>query len=350
MSDSRILSVKPIIHYPRVAQVGKTYLMTIDLEVEAGAEWQYEEEEYPIYCTVDSELFNSNPVGEPVVVMHRFGGSYGEANFLLTASSHPCPSNINIHLINRYGVSLQSISLKNSIIVEDAIIDEAALSRAIQFLPSNGSIEEFTIQSYVLEDEPEEFASIYCHGTARLQIVETGEIFEVNPNDLEWETECIDPDRPMGAEWQHTANITFQSERGSYIVSVIWIASEYPEGDISPEETIIESGIILQNFDGYIVSNYESNFFDLGDTSVNREEFAQDLSGRHLRRIYSADSKIPTIMRKELDESFCEMLKSVAVVRRIGWLLFKYRVQKADMEVDDVICEAYLRSGQPHQN
>jgi predicted NACHT family NTPase len=118
MSDSRILSVKPIIHYPRVAQVGKTYLMTIDLEVEAGAEWQYEEEEYPIYCTVDSELFSSKPVGEPVVVLHRFGGSYGESKFLLTADTKEALGTIKIILVNKWGVSFKQISLESISIVQ----------------------------------------------------------------------------------------------------------------------------------------------------------------------------------------------------------------------------------------
>jgi hypothetical protein len=113
MSDSRMLSVKPIIHYPRVAQVGKTYLMTIDLEVEEGAEWQYEEEEYPIYCTVDSELFSSKPVGEPVVLLHRFGGSYGEAKFLLTAAQIEQEGRFEVTLINRWGVLIQTLRLSS---------------------------------------------------------------------------------------------------------------------------------------------------------------------------------------------------------------------------------------------
>ena len=86
MTDlSRIIAVKPIIHYPREAQVGRTYLMTIDLQSEETFEWQYDEEEYPVYCKADSDLFNSQSIGEPVVILHRFGGSYGEAKFLLTA-------------------------------------------------------------------------------------------------------------------------------------------------------------------------------------------------------------------------------------------------------------------------
>jgi nucleoside phosphorylase len=112
MSDSRILSVKPIIHYPRVAQVGKTYLMTIDLEVEEESEWQYDEEEYPVYCTVESELFSSKPVSEPFIVLHRFGGSYGEARFLLTAVAEERYGNLKVALTNAWGVSIKTINLE----------------------------------------------------------------------------------------------------------------------------------------------------------------------------------------------------------------------------------------------
>jgi hypothetical protein len=112
MTDRTLsLAVKPIIHYPREAQVGKTYLMTIDLQAEDGFEWQYEEEEYPIYCKVDSELFSSKPVGEPVVVLHRFGGSYGGAKFLLTAALELAQGNINVALINAWGVPIKVLRL-----------------------------------------------------------------------------------------------------------------------------------------------------------------------------------------------------------------------------------------------
>ena len=81
------LSVQPVISYPREAQVGRTYLMTIDLQPSGDGEWVYEEEEYPIYCMLEtSPLFSSKPVGEAAVVLHRFGGSYGAAKFLLTAA------------------------------------------------------------------------------------------------------------------------------------------------------------------------------------------------------------------------------------------------------------------------
>lgn len=111
MSDACILSVKPIITYPREAQIGKTYLMTIDLQPEEGFEWQYEEEEYPIYCAIDSDLFSSKPIDEPVIVLHRFGGSYGEIKFLLSATHRMDEGNLKISLINKWGVPVQTLYL-----------------------------------------------------------------------------------------------------------------------------------------------------------------------------------------------------------------------------------------------
>jgi GTPase SAR1 family protein len=115
MSDS-IVSLKPIVHYPRKAEVGKTYLMTIDLQVEDGYDWQtdwhYEEEEYPIYCAVESDLFSSKSIGSPVVVIHRFGGSYGSAKFLLTASREARKGELKVALINAWGVTVKVLPLE----------------------------------------------------------------------------------------------------------------------------------------------------------------------------------------------------------------------------------------------
>ena len=119
MSDSIALAIKPIVRYPRVAQVGKTYLMTIDLEVEPGSDWQYEEEEYPVYCEVDSELFKISIVGEPVIVLHRFGGSYGDVKYLLTSGVESKAGKIRIVLANRYGVLFKSLDLEDIVLQED---------------------------------------------------------------------------------------------------------------------------------------------------------------------------------------------------------------------------------------
>jgi len=111
MTDlSRAIAVKPIITYPREAQVGKTYLMTIELQPDENFEWQYEEEEYPVYCSVNSDLFSSKPVGEPVIVLHRFGGTYGFTKFLLTAIIEE-EGEIEVTLINRWGMPVRVLHL-----------------------------------------------------------------------------------------------------------------------------------------------------------------------------------------------------------------------------------------------
>ncbi|MDF5711349.1 MAG: hypothetical protein PUP90_27675 [Nostoc sp. S4] len=105
------LSIQPIISYPHQAQVGKTYLMTIDLQ-SSEDEWPYEEEEYPIYCMLDtSPLFSCQPLGEPAVVLHRFGGSYGAAEFLLTAAQEEMQGEITVTLVNAWGVPIRVLSL-----------------------------------------------------------------------------------------------------------------------------------------------------------------------------------------------------------------------------------------------
>lgn len=112
------LSVQPIICYPRQAEVGKTYLMTIDLE-SSSDEWLYEEEEYPIYCMLDtSPLFSCQSLGEPAVVLHRFGGSYGAAEFLLTAAPKESKGEITVTLVNNWGVPIRVLNLDQISIIK----------------------------------------------------------------------------------------------------------------------------------------------------------------------------------------------------------------------------------------
>lgn len=117
------LSVTPIISYPREAQVGKTYLMKVDLQF--SGEWNYEEEEYPIYCMLETApLFSSQPVGEPAIILHRFGGSYGEAKFLLTAAQQEREGNIKVTLVNGWGVPVSVLVLEDLKISFDAELKE----------------------------------------------------------------------------------------------------------------------------------------------------------------------------------------------------------------------------------
>jgi tetratricopeptide (TPR) repeat protein len=116
MTDARSLVVEPIVSYPRAAEPGKSYLLSIDLRFPYGAEaWPYEREEHEIHCLVDSSpLFTNEELGEAVIVLHRFGGSYGPARFLLTANHlelADANGAITLTLASREGVPLQVLRL-----------------------------------------------------------------------------------------------------------------------------------------------------------------------------------------------------------------------------------------------
>jgi class 3 adenylate cyclase/tetratricopeptide (TPR) repeat protein len=103
------LSVRPVIHFPKEAEAGRTYLLTIDLAPQQALDtWPYpDDEEVTIYCLPNAEpLFSCEPLGEPAVVIHRFGGTYGPARFLITAAAAPQEGVIRVTLVNGLGVPM----------------------------------------------------------------------------------------------------------------------------------------------------------------------------------------------------------------------------------------------------
>jgi hypothetical protein len=108
------------------------------------------------------------------------------------------------------------------------------------------------------KQSPRKIQRVQCTGIAKLEISETGEIFEVTSNDLDWETECHDSDRQMGAEFCNSATIYFESENGEYWVEAIWTLYEYPIGTLSSElDCEVEGGKLLQDFDEYWLTGEE---------------------------------------------------------------------------------------------
>jgi soluble cytochrome b562 len=109
----------------------------------------------------------------------------------------------------------------------------------------------FWKQQQLGEITPSFYKTGFCEGMAKLTIPETGEVFEVSPDDLDWYSDCSDSDRGMGAELHHYATITFESKQGSYQVEATWNIWEYPIGSINYTNTEVEGGELLQDFDDY---------------------------------------------------------------------------------------------------
>lgn len=101
--EQREVNIKTILSYPREAEVGQTCLMTVDVQAGSGIDkwdWPYAEEEYALYCILNTgQLFTQEPVGKPAIILNRFGGSYGPATFLLTASHREQTGVVGISLL-----------------------------------------------------------------------------------------------------------------------------------------------------------------------------------------------------------------------------------------------------------
>jgi DNA/RNA endonuclease G (NUC1) len=110
---ANLLEVKPVVSYPRSVRPGESALVSIDLRpADPAAGWPYAEEEYVVDFLFDSgPLVSVEPVGEPSVVLHRFGGTYGPAHFLLTAGGQPGEARVQVRLVNGWGIPVGDLSL-----------------------------------------------------------------------------------------------------------------------------------------------------------------------------------------------------------------------------------------------
>ncbi len=150
------ISIQPIINYPRAAKVGKTYLMEIDIKQTGDFDkWNYEEEEYPIYCRVDTysqgdttPLFKIKIIGEPAVILHRFGGTYGAAKFLLTAAQKEMKGEIRVTLVNGWGVPLKRLRLEDVAVVTE-ISDDPVIAGFKVISQSTPSLQSFEFETEV---------------------------------------------------------------------------------------------------------------------------------------------------------------------------------------------------------
>ncbi|MFD7130874.1 FxSxx-COOH system tetratricopeptide repeat protein [Streptomyces sp. NPDC059894] len=115
--DPAALMVEPLVGWPRTARPGSTFLVTVDLGGPVGADnWPYEEEEFDFGIALDgTPQFVCAALSDPTVVLHRFGGTYGPARFLVTADHILGPATIWLTISNRWGVPVRTVELPSDI-------------------------------------------------------------------------------------------------------------------------------------------------------------------------------------------------------------------------------------------
>ena len=104
--------------------------------------------------------------------------------------------------------------------------------------------------------------SIKCVGIAKLKIPQTGEVFQVYPDDLEWEIVEAD-ERQMGPELHYCAKFSFYSEQEEFKVEVEWNVWEYPIGDLNHTDFEVRDCELLENFAQFYSDSLEDDYESL---------------------------------------------------------------------------------------
>ena len=110
--------LQPVVSWAADMTFGRRYLVTVNLilvnDDGSPALWPLEdEEEYAYTCLLDGEgAFKLWPVHDTSVVLHRFGGSYGPAEFVVTPSEPKSGGrSIWLTILNQWGISVGDYEL-----------------------------------------------------------------------------------------------------------------------------------------------------------------------------------------------------------------------------------------------
>ncbi|MDG9716552.1 FxSxx-COOH system tetratricopeptide repeat protein [Streptomyces sp. DH24] len=116
------LLIEPVVAWPRQADAGCDYLVTVDLRGPLPApdgtlaEWPYGTEEFTFTVALDgAPHFSCAALGEPSVVLHRFGGTYGPARFRVSAGAGTGPASLWLTVSNQWGVPVRKAELRSHI-------------------------------------------------------------------------------------------------------------------------------------------------------------------------------------------------------------------------------------------
>ncbi|GAA2107267.1 NYN domain-containing protein [Actinomadura alba] len=113
MASAGTLLLEPVVGWPREMTPGRPYLVTVDLRLaEAAGDWPYDTEELSFTCVLEGPAaFTVEAVHDASVVLHRFGGSYGPAEFIVTPHAEPGSRSLWLTILTERGVDVRRIEL-----------------------------------------------------------------------------------------------------------------------------------------------------------------------------------------------------------------------------------------------
>lgn len=118
------LFLKPTVAWPKQMTVGLKHLVEVDLALVtsdgAPADWPLEEEDCAYTCALEGGRdFDLWAVHDACVVLHRFGGSYGPAQFVVTPRHGSVDRSLRLTFVNPWGVPVAALKLPVSVPVPD---------------------------------------------------------------------------------------------------------------------------------------------------------------------------------------------------------------------------------------
>ncbi|MFI5745282.1 FxSxx-COOH system tetratricopeptide repeat protein [Streptomyces sp. NPDC051644] len=117
--EEQTLLIEPVVSRPREAEAGCAYLVTVDLRGPLGPQgeddceaWPYQDEELTFTVALDGgPHFVCEVLDDPALVLHRYGGTYGPARFVVTAGRVTGPAGLWLTITNQWGMPVRKAAL-----------------------------------------------------------------------------------------------------------------------------------------------------------------------------------------------------------------------------------------------
>ncbi|MEU6921602.1 MULTISPECIES: FxSxx-COOH system tetratricopeptide repeat protein [unclassified Streptomyces] len=143
--DDPTLLIEPVVSRPHEAEAGCAYLVTVDLRGPLGPRgeedpdaWPYQDEELTFTVALDGgRHFVCEVLDDPALVLHRYGGTYGPARFVVTAGRATGPAELWLTLTNQWGTPVRKAALPCRITPQaEGAPDDTGATAVLGYVPA----------------------------------------------------------------------------------------------------------------------------------------------------------------------------------------------------------------------
>ena len=146
------LRIVPQANWARSMTAQREYLVEVDLRIAVPSNrWPFTQEELTYTCLVDGgSHFTSWAVHDASVILHRFGGSYGPASFIVVPQAPLGNHSLWLTIVNPWGIPIATLELEVQIrgIDEKPALEETATIDVHPSRPASSATAQREISGY----------------------------------------------------------------------------------------------------------------------------------------------------------------------------------------------------------